>query len=483
MVSPLSSSGVGSGTLDVSAIVTALMQIERKPVEKLDAREKAQNAKISGYGSIKSLFATFQSAAAALGSSSGSKFSARKATSSDISKISAIASSTAATGIYAVKVSKLAQSQNLVAAGQTSKTAPISDGTATYLTFDFGTITLNTAPTPGTLIDGIYTNATFTSNGTTIPPISIDGTNNSLEGIRNAINGANIGVTASIINDGSAAPYRLVISSNNPGVANSLKITTSGGDGTIASLLAYDPEATQNLTQTAAAQDAAFNVNGIDVTKTSNQVSDAIDGVTLNLLSEATSPVSVAITRESSDVVDAATAFVDAYNALVTGIRNAVKFKSGSALEGDVTLRSMLLDLRNVAVNPVAGGNVSRLDEVGITFTSDGKMQLESSKLTAALATDFNDVANLFNSAGGFATQYETLSASAINTGGSIPLRISAVQGELTRISDERVTLESRLKVIETRYRTQFSNLNVLLASISQTSNFLTQLQNNRSQN
>lgn len=469
MASPLSSSGVGTVGLDVSAVVTALMKIERAPVTKLDAREKTQNAKISAYGTMKSLIATLQSASAALGSFSGNKFSAFKTTSSDNTKLTASASSSASAANYSINVTSLAQSQNVVAVGQVSKTAAISDGTATTVTFDFGTIS------GGTLTNGKYTGALFTSGGAGTQNVVIDGTNNTLEGIRDAINTANYGVTASIVNDGSGTPYRLVVAANDTGVSKSIKITTSGGDGTINTLLGYDPAGTQNLTQTAAAQNAVFDVNGVSISKISNSVTDAIEGVSLTLSNVTTSPVNLSIARDPEAVSDAVTAFVKAYNDLNTALKNGTRFKAGSAVEGDITLRLMQTQLRNIAIVPVAGGTLSRLDEVGITFAADGKMMLDSSVFNAALTTDYSDVAHLFNSAGGFATQYESLASTAATVGGTIDARITIVQNEITRIGNERDTLESRLKIIESRYRKQFSNLNVLLTSMNQTSSFLTQ--------
>lgn len=471
MASPLASTGTGA--LDVSAIVTALMKIERAPVDKLDAREKTQTAKISAYGTIKSLISTLQTAAAALGSSSGNKFSSFKTTVSDTTKLSASADSTAAAGVYTVDNVTLAQSQKLVAVGQTSKTAAIGDGTATTLTFDFGTIS------GGTLTSGIYTGATFTSGGAGTHNVVIDGTNNTLEGIRDAINTGNFGVTASIVNDGSGTPYRLAISSNSSGLSNSIKITASGGDGTIDALLGYDPGVNggQHLTQTVAAQNAVFDVNGITITKTSNSVTDAIPGVALTLSAETTSPVTVTVARDPAAVVDAATAFVKAYNDLNSALKNGTKYKSGSSLEGDSTLRSLQLQLREIANSTVTGGTTSHLFDAGITFTRDGVMQLDSSQLTSALTTNYSDIANLFNSTTGFATQYESLANTASNFGGTLDTRITAFQDEITRIGTERISLEARLKSIESRYRTQFSTLNVLLGSLNQTSNYLTQQQ------
>lgn len=462
----------GTGVLDVNAIVTALMGVERRPITKLDSKETSENAKISAYGLIKSQVASFQSAVAALGSTSTSKFSAFKTTSSDSTVFSATAGSTAVAGTYALNVTSLAQSQKLVAVGQTSKTTAISDGVATTVTFDFGTIS------GGTLSGGTYTGATFTTNGSGTQNVTIDGTNNTLEGIRNAINTANIGVTASIVNDGSGTPYRLALSSDSSGISNSIKITTSGGDGTINTLLAHDPgglPAAQKLNQTVAAGNAVFDVNGIAISKTSNTITDAIDGVSLTLSKVTASAVTLTVARDTTAVTDAATGFVKAFNDLYSAVKNASAYKSKSALEGDSTMRALQSQLRSIASDVASGGTLTHLYQAGITFKSDGALQFDSAKLSSALATDFADVANLFNGTTGFATKFDALATTTLSAGGTIPARISRIEEGIRKISLERETLEGRMKIIERNYRFQFSQLNMLLSSMNQTSAYLSQ--------
>jgi flagellar hook-associated protein 2 len=463
-------SSTGSGGVDVNAIVTALMAVERLPIKKLDTKETSENAKISAYGLVKSQVASFQATLTSLGSTTSSKFSAFKATSSDATTLSGTADTTAAAGIYTLNVTTLAQSQKLVAAGKTSKTTAISDGAATVITFDLGTIS------GGTLTAGVYTGATYTSGGTVIAPITIDGTNNTLEGIRTAINAANIGVTASIVNDGSGTPYRLALSSNSSGVANSIKITTSGGDGTINTLLAHDPgglPAAQHLNQTVAAQNAVFDVNGISVSKASNTVTDAVEGVALTLSKVTTVPVTLTVARDTTAVTDAATAFVKSFNDMYNGIKNATAFNSKSALEGDSTLRSFMSQLRAIVTGEVTGGTLTSLYQAGITSNIDGTLTLDSSTLSSAMATNFSDVAHLFNSATGFATAFDALATTTLGAGGTIPARITSFQSNISRIGVERTSLEARMKTIEANYRAQFSNLNMLLASLNSTSSYL----------
>lgn len=225
-------SAVGTSSLDVNSIVSQLMTVERQPIAKLNTKEASYQAKLSAFGSVKGSVAGFQTALQAL--NSPSKFNTLKATSSDATVVSASATSIAAAGTYSLDVTSLSQSQTLVAAGQTSSAATIGTGTSTTITFDFGTIS------GGSFASGTYSGATFTSNGDGTESVTIDSTNNSLQGIRDAINAADIGVTATIVNDGSAAPYRLVLSSADNGVSNSMNITVSG-ETAISDLLTNNP--------------------------------------------------------------------------------------------------------------------------------------------------------------------------------------------------------------------------------------------------
>ena len=225
------------------------MTVEQQPITRLNNQISSYNAKISALGTVQSALASFQSAVQGLNSLTFNSFSA---TSSNSAVLSATASSIAKPGNYSLTVSQLAQAQNLVVAGQASATTAIGSGASTTLTFDFGTIS------GGTLTNGTYTGASFASNGGATKSVTIDSSNNTLSGIRDAINAANIGVTASIINDGSASPYRLVLTSNTTGVANSMKISVAG-DATLSGLLAEDPAGTQNLSQTSAASERQFH--------------------------------------------------------------------------------------------------------------------------------------------------------------------------------------------------------------------------------
>lgn len=397
----ISSPGIGSN-LDVNSIVSQLMQVESQPLTKLAKKEASYQAQLSAYGSIKGALSSFQGAVQGL--SDVSKFRSFSATSSDSTVASVSSSSIASPGSYAVNVSKLAQSQKLVAAGQASTTAAIGSGASTTLTFDFGSISGGTftAYNPAAGTGGSYSGSSFTSNGAGVKTVSIDASNNSLSGIRDAINTAKIGVTASIVNDGGTSPYRLVLSTDSVGNSNSIKISVNGDAG-ISSLLAHDPAATQNLKETITAQNTEMTVNGVFVSKAGTSVSDVIQGVTLNALALGATNVSVA--RDTASIVSAVNGFVNAYNAVNKTLSDLSAYdastKQGAILQGDSTVRSIQARLRGVLNSPLSGGGAfSNLSQVGVSFQKGGTLAVDSTKLQSAIDNNFSDIAGVFTATG-----------------------------------------------------------------------------------
>src|SRR5690349_19292386 len=293
--------GAGSN-LDVNSIVSQLMAVERRPLDLLAQREAGYQAKLSAFGTLKGALSTFQSVMQGL--SDPTKFQAVKASAADDSILNATANGKgkAVPGSYSLEVEQLAQQQKVASAGFASLSSVIGSGTLTiqYGTYDSGTNTfsLNSAKAAQT--------------------ITIDPSNSTLAGVRDAINAANAGVSATIINDG--ASNRLVLTAKDTGAANSLRITVSDDDGTNIdssglSQLAFDPTATagagKNLTQVQAAQDAKLQIDGISISKPSNTITDAIEGLTLNLLkANAGSPTTLDVTRDSVGVKSSVEAFV-----------------------------------------------------------------------------------------------------------------------------------------------------------------------------
>lgn len=531
-------SATSTSGLDINTIVTQLMSVEQQPITKLNAKEASYQAKLSAYGTVKGSMAAFQTA---LNNLSSSSFQANAAVSSDSTTVAATATTIAVPGTYSIDVTSLAAAQQLVAAGQASSTATIGTGATTTLTFDFGTIAGNTfnattgkygstlsaattlgsttvtAPTAnlavGATITGVgipvgatiasitdannfvisaaatatgagvalQANATYTSNGAGTKSITIDSTNNTLGGIRDAINAAGMGVTASIINDGSATPYRLVLASNSTGAANSIKIT-SVGDATVGALLSNDPTATatQNLSESTTAKNAVLKVNGITVTKSSNTVTDAVQGVTLNLNKLSTSSVSLNVTRDTTTVSNSIAAFVKAFNDLNSTMKNLSSYdavnKKGAVLQGDAVVRSLQAQMRSLLSTSVSGaGAYSTLASIGVAFQKDGTLLLDTAKLGTAMTNSFSNISTLFTSTGGYATTLGSWATNALSSNGTLANQTTGIGKTITDIGNRRTAIQNRLIGVEARYRAQYGALDRMLTSMGTTQSYLTQ--------
>jgi flagellar hook-associated protein 2 len=254
--------------------------------------------------------------------------------------------------------------------------------------------------------NGIYDGATFTqdaSRGT--GTVTIDSTNNSLQGIRDAINKADIGVTASIVSDGSSSPYHLVLTSTKAGSTSAMKIDVAG-DASLQGLLSYDPSSStgQQMTETSSAQDSQVTVNGIAISSSTTTIDGAIQGVTINALKTGTTTLSIA--RDTSSIATAVNGFVKAYNDLNTTLKQLTAYdpdsKQAGPLIGDPTVNSIQAGMRSLLSNVVTGanGNVKTLSDIGVTFQRDGSLQVDSSKLQTAINNNFSGIGSLFAAMG-----------------------------------------------------------------------------------
>lgn len=390
----LSSAGIGSN-LPVDSIISQLMTLEQKPLTVLDSKVSSYQSKLSAIGTLKSAMATFQTAARGLADIS--KFQAVSAKVGDTAVASASAGARATVGSYSLEVSQLAQAQKLVAAGQASATAPVGTGT---ISIELGTIAGGSLDA-GT---GQYTNASFTPAGAAAKTIKIDPANSSLAGIRDAINKAGAGVTASIVNDGGAAPYRLVLTENSTGQANSMRISVTG-DTALQDLLNHDPAGAQALSETVSAKNAEFKLDGIAVSSASNSPAEVLDGVTLTLAkTNAGSPTTISVARDTETITASVGKFVSAYNAITKTLDDLTSYnaatKKGAVLNGDSTVRNMRTELRAMLATPVAsGGAFSTLSEIGVTVKA-GVMAVDDAKLKKAIDSNFTDIASLFAAVG-----------------------------------------------------------------------------------
>lgn len=471
----ISAPGIGSG-LDINGIISQLMAVERQPLAQLDAGQKKYQSQLSAYGQIKSALSTFQSSVNAL--SSLDKFRVYATKSTDDTVLIATASSSAAPASYQIEISQLAQQHKLSANAVSATTDVIGSGT---LTIEFGTHDA--------------TAGTFTANASKTPLTLTIGSsnNNTLAGIRDAINNANAGVSASIIYDGSG--HRLVLSSNDSGAANSLKISTTDSDGNDTdssglSFLAYDPLASsgtgRNLSQLSAARNAMLTVDGIAISHASNSISNVIEGVTLNLNKLNTgSPATITVSRDIEAVKTAVNDFVKAYNDIDKVLKDLTAYndqtKKGAALQGDAVTRGIRNRLREIMTGLMTDNTFSTLSEIGVSFQTGGNLAVNSSKLEKALAQNFEAAGNLFArksdtaSQTGFAFRLDTYLDQVLSSDGSLSIRTDGINKSIKLLEQKEESLLARMEQIEARYRKQFAALDSLMTTMNSTSAFLTQ--------
>lgn len=437
----ISSPGIGSG-LDVNSIVTQLMAVERQPVDRLQSQKSTYKSQLSAYGQLKSAVSSFRDAMAKL--DTPADFRLFTATSSDKSFLTATAGSAAAAGSYGIEVVRVAE-RHRMAAGDAN----------TYATTD----------------TDIGASGTMSITVGSEPAFNIDMSGLSLAGIRDAINNAadNPGVTASIINDDVG--NRLVLTSDSTGSSNALAVSYSGSDPFGLQTLNTDRDSSGGFTS--ADLDAVLTLEGtFTVTRSSNTITDAIDGLTLNLKSAGTVKLDVA--RDSDGITKQAQAFVDAYN----NLKSTIDSLRRGTLEAENTLLSIDRQLRNAFNTTPVGlsGAYGYLSEIGISFQKDGKLALNSDTLKTALETDFNGVAELFgNDDQGYAFRMRDIADGILQTNGLIDARQDGINDRISSIDNRIDSFNRRLEITEDRYRKQFSALDGLVAELTKTGNFLTQ--------
>jgi len=444
------STGIGSG-LDISGIVQQLVASEGQPVQaRLGQREARVQAELSAFGILKSSLSEFRDSLDGL--REVDSFLARTATAAEGSPFTVSAEGSAVPAIYSVEVVQLAQAQKLTSGAFADADTAIGTGTMQI--------------TVGSNTFGIV----------------VDSQNNTLAGIRDSINAAadNTGVSASIVNADSGS--YLILSGENVGSTNGITVTQSGGDGGLAAL-EYDPaNSLLSLTESIAAQDALVRIDGFDVMSTSNTISDAIQGVTIELTAAAPGTAAqLVVANDENAARQSVNNFVTSYNNLVDIFGQLASFDSESQvagpLFGDATLRSIQGQVRRELSNVVTDidANFSSLTEVGIELQLDGSLVVDDTKLSEVMNTEFTKLGELFATTDGYAVRIFNVVDSYLSSDGVIESRTDGLNQQIERIGEDRASLSQRLVSLEARLLRQFNAMDALLGQLSQTSNFLTQ--------
>lgn len=361
--------GIGSG-IDTAALVSQLAAAQKAPKEALiTTRETANKAKVSSLATITSTIDSFASALSSLvnGGTLYTQPTSSNATAIGASPItgtridSALASS--------LQVTQLAQGQTLVSGAIADPGAAIGQGT----------LTLTTA-------SGAHA-------------ITIDGSNDSLAGLAQAINDAGAGVTASIVNDGTGA--RLVVKGA-AGAASAFSISADAGAAAGLSRFTYGGSGSGGMAAAQTAQDATVVLDGVAVSRPSNTITDLIPGVKLSLQQVTAAPVAIGASVPTDAITTAMSDFVAAYNEMKSTLDAATASGANGSAAGpfsnDPTLRDMTRQLAQLTATPlVASGSVRTLADLGVRTQQDGTLSLNTTALASVLATKPDAVEALFN--------------------------------------------------------------------------------------
>lgn len=457
----ISSLGIGSG-LKLGDILDSLTAAEKATLTPITKQQSSYSAKLSGYGTLKSSLEAFQTANTAL--SKADLFTATT-TASTTTAFSATTTGNAIAGKYTISVTQLAQAQTLT----TSKTQ--ADSKTAIATSD-SVLTIQ--------------------QGGDKKPVTIDisAANSSLAGIRDAINNAKAGVSASIINVGGA--YRLSVTSNDTGKDNAMTLSVSG-DSALQSFMGYNGVKDgdgNGMTESVTAQNAKLTVNNVAIENSSNTISDALEDITLNLNDVTSGNQTLTITQDTTKAQSAIKDWVTAYNALQDTFSSLTKYTAvdpgsdsqstnNGALIGDTTLRTIQTQLKSALSNTLSSSTYKTLAQIGVTSDpSTGQLEVDDDKLSAALKKDSSAVGTLIVGDGkktGITTTIGSNLTSWLSSTGIIQAAKDGVSKTLNKLTKDYNAASDLIDQKVARYKDQFTQLDVLMTSLNNTSSYLTQ--------
>src|SRR6056297_126372 len=425
----IASLGVGSG-LDLQSLVQRLVSSERAPADnRLSRNESSLKTQVSAIGQLKSGLAKLNTALARLSDLSDG----RTVKVSDSAGLAATATPDAETGTYSIEVLGLASAHALASDGFADPEASLGAG---ELTLALGA----NDPVTITLEEGA----------------------DSLNDLRAAINAADAGVRATIVRDGDAS--RLLLSGAETGAGQ--LITLSPGAGVDARL------DSAVMTQTKAAADASFSVDGLVLGSASNQVEDVLPGLSLTLKAETEAPLELTVSQDEKSARDALKGLVTAYNAVIDLSAKLSNFDpetgQGSILTGDATLRS-IRGMLPAALGQAGAGKLNAI-QMGLSSGLDGKISLNEETFNELMSGDPSTVLASLNGFGDALGENVRRYSAA---DGLLDSRSEGLKTSLGRIDDQRDALNLRMESYEARLQRQFGALDQLVAQLNTTSSFL----------
>ena len=443
--------GAGSG-IDVKGLAQSLVDAEKTPKkERIDEKIAKTEARISGYGFVKSELRALQQAFGKL--NDASEFNSIKPSTTQPSAFGITASSTAEAGSYSIEVVQTALAQRTASSTFADRTTSLNGGAAFSLNLDIGGVSKGTievvTPTPA--------------------------------GMVSAINTAKLGVTAQLINTGNG--HQIVLTGET-GVANSFSMSTTGTNPS-------DPVSTITFSQSLqTATDASLKVNGLTVTRSTNTVNDVIDGVTLELFAKTAvnadnTPLAARLdlNRDTAGIKDNIKGLVTAYNDFeetlkILGDRGSEVEEFGGVLAGESLLQSVRSQVRAMITNnsSTPGTTIKAARDVGLSIDRFGKLTLDEAKLDAALQNNFAQVSTMFTADTSNQSIYSTapagLAGEAINSiekmllsTGLIDTQTRNAAAQIVKHKEDLKILDERMEKLMTRYMSQFSVMDSIVGN------------------
>jgi flagellar hook-associated protein 2 len=445
--SPITLSGFNN--IDFQSVINIMMQQAKQPLNALQTQLSAAQNKLTAYDTFDTQLSSVQSAFDAL--QSDSSYGSLQVATSDSSALTASVASSAVRGTFNINVTSLARPQ-VTASGANQ----FSDINANIFEAGKFAVTQNGVTTTIDLMAGTYTTA---SDGSSNPIDMGLGSITSLTKLRDAINVSQSGVSASIINDGSSTPFRLVLSSKTPGVANAFTVddqTSSSGNaaGTVLNL-STDP--TEGV-----AKNTVFTYNGIQIQSTSTTVSDVIPGMTINVLKEGKTTVTVS--DDPSVLKSKITAAVNALNSFNDYAQSQLRMPTGSSVQpvlyNDLTLRTANRQLKDVFLaNYISSGSTMKnVSDMGIQYDRNGKLTIDSTKLEDAISNHASDVQKFFSNAiNGLSKVASNMVASYTKSGGIIEFSHDRLQDSIDNMNARISAMQEQLNIQQQSLTAQFT--------------------------
>lgn len=439
--------GAGSG-IDVKSLAQSLVDAEKTPKkERIDAKIAQSEAKITGYSAVKYALSQLQTAFGKL--NDASDFSSIQPSNTQAAAFGVTASTTAQAGSYSIEVLQTAQAQRTASSLFADRATPLNGGTAFSLNLTVG--------------------------GVSSTPIAV--TTATPAGMVSAINGAKLGVTAQLINTGSG--YNVVLTGAT-GAARAFSMGSDDGTGMAVAGVAF-------ATSLQTATDASFKVNGLTVSRSSNTVSDVIDGVTLDLYTATTGAARLDLNRNTTGIKDNLNGLVTAYNDFeetlkILGDRSSEVEEFGGALAGESLLQAVRTQVRALITNnsSTPGTTLKAARDVGLSLDRYGKLSLDETKLDAALQNHFTEVSTLFSAGTSNKSIYSPapagLAGDAMKSIGKMLLSTGLIDtqsnnttAKIAKYKEELTVLDERMEKLLNRYMTQFSVMDSIVGNSTST--------------